>query len=71
MASLLLAFPKQWLQAKSVRGKGKSRLRPNCATKPWEWIESFHAGLGSVVSLGFYSSVSKFVPTARPTVAAK
>ena len=30
MASLLLAFPKQWLQAKSIWGKGKW---PNCATK--------------------------------------
>ena len=34
MASLLLAFPKQWLQAKSVWGKGPSKLKPNCATKP-------------------------------------
>ena len=39
MASLLLAFPKQWLQAKSVWGKGKSKLRPNCATKSLETIE--------------------------------
>jgi len=36
----------------------------------WKWVGSFHGSLGSVVSLGFYSSVSKFVPTARPTVAA-